>query len=201
MQVQHVELLVAERPHRAQRARRVRRQRRHRSVGGGRQAVAERRHERGRRWPIARGQDADLDAHLAELARPIPSPAPAPHRVPTGCTGRPSQPAATAPIASRPRFPRLQTWPRSRTLPDFVRSWTMTAARQMPALSVTGTPTKRNAILELAAEAERRGFAGLASPGVARQPGPVQIARPRHQHDPLLDEHPTDLPRPRGRSR
>jgi alkanesulfonate monooxygenase SsuD/methylene tetrahydromethanopterin reductase-like flavin-dependent oxidoreductase (luciferase family) len=31
---------------------------------------------------------------------------------------------------------------------------------------VIGTPTKRNAILELAAEAERRGFAGLASPGV-----------------------------------
>ena len=36
----------------------------------------------------------------------------------------------------------------------------------MPALSVIGTPTKRNAILDLAAEAERRGFAGLASPGV-----------------------------------
>ncbi len=36
----------------------------------------------------------------------------------------------------------------------------------MPALSVIGTPTKRNTILELAADAERRGFAGLASPGV-----------------------------------
>ena len=36
----------------------------------------------------------------------------------------------------------------------------------MPALSVIGTPTKRNTILELAAEAERRGFAGLASPGI-----------------------------------
>jgi alkanesulfonate monooxygenase SsuD/methylene tetrahydromethanopterin reductase-like flavin-dependent oxidoreductase (luciferase family) len=36
----------------------------------------------------------------------------------------------------------------------------------MPALSVIGTPTKRNAILELATEAERRGFAGLASPGI-----------------------------------
>jgi alkanesulfonate monooxygenase SsuD/methylene tetrahydromethanopterin reductase-like flavin-dependent oxidoreductase (luciferase family) len=36
----------------------------------------------------------------------------------------------------------------------------------MPALAVIGTPTKRNAILELAAEAERRGFAGVASPGV-----------------------------------
>ena len=36
----------------------------------------------------------------------------------------------------------------------------------MPALAVIGTPTKRNTILELAAEAERRGFAGLASPGV-----------------------------------
>ena len=36
----------------------------------------------------------------------------------------------------------------------------------MPALSVIGTPTKRNTILELATEAERRGFAGLASPGI-----------------------------------
>jgi alkanesulfonate monooxygenase SsuD/methylene tetrahydromethanopterin reductase-like flavin-dependent oxidoreductase (luciferase family) len=36
----------------------------------------------------------------------------------------------------------------------------------MPALSVIGTPTKRTAMLELATEAERRGFAGLASPGI-----------------------------------
>lgn len=36
----------------------------------------------------------------------------------------------------------------------------------MPALAVIGTPTKRNAILELATEADRRGFAGLASTGV-----------------------------------
>jgi alkanesulfonate monooxygenase SsuD/methylene tetrahydromethanopterin reductase-like flavin-dependent oxidoreductase (luciferase family) len=36
----------------------------------------------------------------------------------------------------------------------------------LPALSVIGTPGKRSAILELAAEADRRGFAGLASPGV-----------------------------------
>jgi alkanesulfonate monooxygenase SsuD/methylene tetrahydromethanopterin reductase-like flavin-dependent oxidoreductase (luciferase family) len=42
----------------------------------------------------------------------------------------------------------------------------MTATTCMPALSVIGTPTKRNTILELATEAERRGFAGLASPGV-----------------------------------
>jgi alkanesulfonate monooxygenase SsuD/methylene tetrahydromethanopterin reductase-like flavin-dependent oxidoreductase (luciferase family) len=42
----------------------------------------------------------------------------------------------------------------------------MTATSAMPALSVIGTPTKRNAILELATEAERRGFAGLASPGI-----------------------------------
>ncbi len=35
-----------------------------------------------------------------------------------------------------------------------------------PALSVIGTPTKRMTILGLAAEADRRGFAGLASPGV-----------------------------------
>lgn len=42
----------------------------------------------------------------------------------------------------------------------------MTETPAMPALSVIGTPTKRNTILELAAEAERRGFAGLASPGI-----------------------------------
>ena len=36
----------------------------------------------------------------------------------------------------------------------------------MPALSLIGTPTKRTGILELATEAERRGFAGLASPGI-----------------------------------
>jgi alkanesulfonate monooxygenase SsuD/methylene tetrahydromethanopterin reductase-like flavin-dependent oxidoreductase (luciferase family) len=36
----------------------------------------------------------------------------------------------------------------------------------MPALSVIGTPTKRQTILQLAADAERRGFAGLASPGI-----------------------------------
>src|SRR3954466_13822414 len=37
---------------------------------------------------------------------------------------------------------------------------------RLPALSVIGVPTKRSAILELAAEADKRGFAGLASPGV-----------------------------------
>jgi alkanesulfonate monooxygenase SsuD/methylene tetrahydromethanopterin reductase-like flavin-dependent oxidoreductase (luciferase family) len=42
----------------------------------------------------------------------------------------------------------------------------MTAATSMPALSAFGTPTKRNEILELAAEAERRGFAGFACPGI-----------------------------------
>jgi alkanesulfonate monooxygenase SsuD/methylene tetrahydromethanopterin reductase-like flavin-dependent oxidoreductase (luciferase family) len=36
----------------------------------------------------------------------------------------------------------------------------------LPALSVIGSATKRAAILELAAEAEQRGFAGLACPGV-----------------------------------
>ena len=68
VQVEHVELLVAERPHRAQRARRVGRERRHRAVGRGRQAVAERRDERGRRRAVARRQHPHLDAHLAELA-------------------------------------------------------------------------------------------------------------------------------------
>jgi alkanesulfonate monooxygenase SsuD/methylene tetrahydromethanopterin reductase-like flavin-dependent oxidoreductase (luciferase family) len=36
----------------------------------------------------------------------------------------------------------------------------------LPALSVIGTPTKRAALLDVAAEADRRGFAGLASPGI-----------------------------------
>jgi len=43
----------------------------------------------------------------------------------------------------------------------------MTTTRPMPALSVTATPTKRSTILELATEAEQRGFAGLASPGIS----------------------------------
>jgi alkanesulfonate monooxygenase SsuD/methylene tetrahydromethanopterin reductase-like flavin-dependent oxidoreductase (luciferase family) len=37
---------------------------------------------------------------------------------------------------------------------------------RMPALSLIGTPTKRGALLELAAEADRLGLAGLASPGI-----------------------------------
>ena len=36
----------------------------------------------------------------------------------------------------------------------------------IPALSVIATATKRGAILDIAAEADRRGFAGLASPGI-----------------------------------
>jgi alkanesulfonate monooxygenase SsuD/methylene tetrahydromethanopterin reductase-like flavin-dependent oxidoreductase (luciferase family) len=39
-------------------------------------------------------------------------------------------------------------------------------ASGMPALSVIGVAGKRGTILELAAEADRRGFAGLASPGI-----------------------------------
>jgi alkanesulfonate monooxygenase SsuD/methylene tetrahydromethanopterin reductase-like flavin-dependent oxidoreductase (luciferase family) len=42
----------------------------------------------------------------------------------------------------------------------------MSEPTPLPALSVIGSPTKRGAILELAVEAERRGFAGLACPGV-----------------------------------
>ena len=37
---------------------------------------------------------------------------------------------------------------------------------RLPALSLIGTPTKRAALLELASEADRLGFAGLASPGI-----------------------------------
>lgn len=43
---------------------------------------------------------------------------------------------------------------------------TFAAVPRLPALSVIGVPTKRGAILDLAAEADRRGFAGLASPGI-----------------------------------
>jgi alkanesulfonate monooxygenase SsuD/methylene tetrahydromethanopterin reductase-like flavin-dependent oxidoreductase (luciferase family) len=39
-------------------------------------------------------------------------------------------------------------------------------SEKLPALSVIGTPTKRGAILELAAEADRRGFAALACPSL-----------------------------------
>lgn len=37
---------------------------------------------------------------------------------------------------------------------------------RLPAVSLIGVPTKRAALLELATEAETRGFAGLASPGI-----------------------------------
>ena len=37
---------------------------------------------------------------------------------------------------------------------------------RLPAVSVIGVPTKRTPLLELATEVDRRGFAGLASPGV-----------------------------------
>jgi len=43
---------------------------------------------------------------------------------------------------------------------------TFGAVTHPPALSLIGTPTRRGALLEVAAEAERRGFAGLASPGI-----------------------------------
>ena len=39
-------------------------------------------------------------------------------------------------------------------------------ATELPALSMIGVATKRTAILELAVQAEQRGFAGLASPGI-----------------------------------
>lgn len=41
-----------------------------------------------------------------------------------------------------------------------------TSPARLPALSLIGSPNKRAAILELATEAEQRGFAGLACPGV-----------------------------------
>jgi alkanesulfonate monooxygenase SsuD/methylene tetrahydromethanopterin reductase-like flavin-dependent oxidoreductase (luciferase family) len=41
----------------------------------------------------------------------------------------------------------------------------MSTENSLPALSIIGSPTKRTAILEIAAEADRRGFAGLAVPG------------------------------------
>ena len=43
---------------------------------------------------------------------------------------------------------------------------TFGAMSRLPALSVIGTPTKRTAMLDVAAEADRLGFAGLASPGI-----------------------------------
>ena len=43
----------------------------------------------------------------------------------------------------------------------------MTATPTMPALSVVATPTKRQAIIDLAIEAEQRGFAGLATPSIS----------------------------------
>ena len=66
--VEDVELLVVERPDRAQRGRGVGRQRGDRAVGRRRQAVAERRDERLRRRPVARPEHPGLVALAAQLA-------------------------------------------------------------------------------------------------------------------------------------
>ena len=50
----------------------------------------------------------------------------------------------------------------------------------------------------LAAEADRRGLRRPRQPRHPRQPRAVRIARPRHVADPVLDEHPADLPQPPG---
>ncbi len=111
-------------------------------------------------------EHAHLDAHLAELARQA-------HHLRLHTTGHrqavrtdhghPQQPIAALRLAFlNSRFGHgLERYPGCTVL-------RMTATPAMPALSVIGTPTKRTMILELAAEAERRGFAGLASsiPGV-----------------------------------
>lgn len=44
--------------------------------------------------------------------------------------------------------------------------WMPAQTASLPALSVIATATKRRAILDIATEADRRGFAGLASPGI-----------------------------------
>ena len=45
-------------------------------------------------------------------------------------------------------------------------------SNSLPAISIVATPSKRNAILQLAQEAESRGFAGLACPSLGATLGP-----------------------------
>lgn len=57
----------------------------------------------------------------------------------------------------------------------------MTNAPRKPALSVIATPTKRRAIIDLAVEADRRGFSGLALPSLGGTMGlAVSLAHATH---------------------
>lgn len=57
----------------------------------------------------------------------------------------------------------------------------MTNAPHKPALSVIATPTKRRAIIDLAVEADRRGFSGLALPSLGGTMGlAVSLAHATH---------------------
>ena len=183
-------------PDRAQRGRRVRRERGHRAVGRGRDAVAERRHERLGRRPVARAR------------APAPrGPAPAatrarPEHLALHATRDGEAVRADEADAHRPR-PYLRGRPAARLTPARYRPRPMPDAA-LPALSLVATPGKRQAILDLAAEAERRGFAGIACPSLGSAIEPVRVARPRHRAHPVLDVDPADLPRrvrPRRRAR
>ena len=73
-----------------------------RAVGRRRQAVAERRHERLRRRPVARPQHPDLVALAAQLAGQTRGPGSARRPATTSCTGRPARSAASARMGAAP---------------------------------------------------------------------------------------------------
>ena len=116
VEVQHVELLVAERAHGAQRARRRRApaepsNRWPTSAGCCRAAS--------RTWPAAGRRTARAPGPRCPScgARGTgPSPGPARRPGPTGCTDRPSRPAAAGAGRSRPVSPRFPIRPRPGTL-------------------------------------------------------------------------------------
>ena len=170
VEVEHVELLVAQGADRAQRRGRVGGERGDRAVGRGRQAVAERGDERRRRRAVARREHAHLDAHRPQRARQAQHLAlhaagdrqavRADHRRPAAAS------AARRVEAARLAPPRDPSQAVAGTLPSRDDRTVVLRRPAMPALSLIGVPGKRGAILELAAEADRRGFAGLASPGI-----------------------------------
>ena len=199
VQVEHVEVLVGRARMVRSVAGRVGRDRRDRAVGGGRDAVAERRHERS---PAAGRRRARAPAPRdPSPAAPAPGPAPALCTPPgIGHAVRAHEPDAHR--ATVPVTPAEERDARSDEDGDVHRRRRNRghSVPDMPALRTVASPRASAAILELAAEAERRGFAGIACPSLGTALG-LAASLAHVTDDPVLHVDPADLPLPRGRGR
>ena len=126
-------------------------------------------------WPERRG-----------ATEPARAPGPGRHPGWRGCRGTPGRPASRRGYATPATFAAMSPATSSAMDPG--------TGTDRPALSLVATAGKRQAVLDAAVEAERRGFAGLACPSLGGDHGPVRVARPRHLDDPVLDVDPADLP-------